>query len=116
MKLGVVADEISRDFRVAVRIGTQAGLWRYEVRFLKTGRAPSGDRRELLEVERIRDGEEIEITALSPGPIQAHERRVPPQVIPGGHLTAPGRSSGIAPRNATVQPVYRCGRLRGSHG
>jgi len=67
MKLGVVADEISRDFREAVRIGTQAGLWRYEVRFLKTGRAPLCDRRELLEVERIRDGENIEITALSPG-------------------------------------------------
>ncbi|MEP7269957.1 MAG: sugar phosphate isomerase/epimerase family protein [Acidobacteriota bacterium] len=67
LKLGIVADEISRNFRDAVRIGIQAGLWRYEVRFLTTGRAPMCDRLELLEVERIRDGEGIEITALSPG-------------------------------------------------
>ncbi len=67
IKLGIVADEISRDFREAVRIGTQVGLRRYEVRFLKTGRAPLCDHSELLEVERIRDGEGIEITALSPG-------------------------------------------------
>lgn len=67
MNLGIVADEISRDFRKAVEIGTQLGIRRYEVRFLQTGRAPICDREELLEVERIRDGEGIEITALSPG-------------------------------------------------
>src|SRR5512132_2030111 len=67
LRLGIVADEISRDFSEAVRIGTQAGLRRYEVRFLTTGRAPMCDREELLEVERVRDGEGIEITALSPG-------------------------------------------------
>lgn len=67
MNLGIVADEISRDFREAVRIGAQAGLRRYEIRFLKSGRAPVCDREELLEVERIRDGEGLEITALSPG-------------------------------------------------
>ena len=67
LQLGIVADEISRDFREAVRIGMQAGLRRYEVRFLRSGRAPICDRRELLEVESIRDGEGIEITALSPG-------------------------------------------------
>lgn len=67
LQLGIVADEISRDFRQAVRIGMQAGLRRYEVRFLRSGRAPICDRRELLEVESIRDGEGIEITALSPG-------------------------------------------------
>lgn len=67
LKLGIVADEISRDFREAVRVGTEAGLGRYEVRFLRTGRAPLCDRREILEVERVRDGEGVEITALSPG-------------------------------------------------
>jgi sugar phosphate isomerase/epimerase len=67
LRLGIVADEISRDFREAVRIGTEAGLRRYEVRFLKTGRAPMCDHAELLEVERVREGEGIEITALSPG-------------------------------------------------
>ena len=43
LRLGIVADEISRDFREAVRIGTQAGLRRYEVRFLCDLRAPAVD-------------------------------------------------------------------------
>ncbi len=64
---GIVADEISRDFRQAVRTGAQAGLRRYEIRFLRSGRAPLCDRDELFEIERIRDGEGLEITALSPG-------------------------------------------------
>lgn len=67
LNLGIVADEISRDFREAVRIGTRCGLRRYEIRFMKSGRAPICDREELLEIERIRDGEGLEITALSPG-------------------------------------------------
>lgn len=67
LKLGIVADEISRDFREAVRTGLRAGLRRYEIRFLKSGRAPMCDREEMLEIERIRDGEGLEITALSPG-------------------------------------------------
>jgi sugar phosphate isomerase/epimerase len=67
MKLGVVADEISRDFRESVRIGKRLGIERYEVRFLRSGRAPMCDQSEMLEVERIRDDEGIEITALSPG-------------------------------------------------
>lgn len=67
LNLGIVADEISRDFREAARIGVQAGLRRYEVRFLKSGRAPICDPAELTEIELIRDGEGLEITALSPG-------------------------------------------------
>lgn len=67
LNLGIVADEISRDFREAVRVGTACGLRRYEIRFLKSGRAPMCGREELLEIERIRDGEGLEITALSPG-------------------------------------------------
>lgn len=67
LNLGIVADEISRDFREATRIGQLAGLRRYEVRFLKSGRAPMCDPAELREIERIRDGEGLEITALSPG-------------------------------------------------
>lgn len=67
MKLGIVADEINRDFREAARMGAQAGLRRYEIRFLTSGRAPMCDREELLEIERIRDGEGLAITALSPG-------------------------------------------------
>ena len=67
MKLGIVADEIDRDFAAAVRIGASLGLRRYEVRFLTTGRAPQCQPEELREVERIAAGEGIEITALSPG-------------------------------------------------
>ncbi|MBS1790396.1 MAG: sugar phosphate isomerase/epimerase [Acidobacteria bacterium] len=67
LTLGIVADEISRDFRRASQIGIAAGLRRYEIRFLKSGRAPMCDPAELLEIERICDGEGLEITALSPG-------------------------------------------------
>lgn len=67
MKLGIVADEIDRDFAAAVHIGASLGLRRYEVRFLTTGRAPMCQPEELREVERIAAGEDIEITALSPG-------------------------------------------------
>jgi sugar phosphate isomerase/epimerase len=67
MKLGIVADEIDRDFRNAVRVGTPVGLRRYEIRFLKSGRAPMCAIEELKEVERIAAGEGVEITALSPG-------------------------------------------------
>ena len=67
INLGIVADEINRDFREAVNIGLQAGIRRYEIRFLKSGRAPMCDEQELREIEKIRDGEGLEITALSPG-------------------------------------------------
>lgn len=67
MNLGIVADEISRDFRQASQIGLAAGLRRYEIRFLQSGRAPMCDPAELLEIERICDSEGLEITALSPG-------------------------------------------------
>lgn len=67
LKLGIVADEISRNFREAVNIGLQAEIRRYEIRFLQSGRAPMCDEAELREIERIRDGEGLEITALSPG-------------------------------------------------
>ena len=64
---GIVADEIDRDFATAVRTGIEAGLRRYEIRFLTTGRAPLCDPSELREVERIAAREGVEITALSPG-------------------------------------------------
>ena len=67
MKFGVVSDEIDRDFATAVRVGKAAGLWRYEIRSLKSGRVPLCDPDELREVERIAAGEGVEITAVSPG-------------------------------------------------
>ena len=65
--LGIVADEIDLDFATAVRIGKRVGIERYEIRFLKSGRAPMCNPAELREVERIADGEGASITALSPG-------------------------------------------------
>ena len=67
LQLGIVADEISRDFREAVNIGLPLGIRRYEIRFLQSGRAPMCDPAEMRAVERICDGEGLAITALSPG-------------------------------------------------
>ena len=67
MRLGIVADEISKDFAEAARIGVPLGIQRYEIRNLKSGRAPMCDAAELREVERIATDEGLEITALSPG-------------------------------------------------
>ncbi len=63
MKLGIVADEISRDFQKATEIGRSLGIERYEVRNLTTGRVPLCDAAELLAVEQ----QGVEITAISPG-------------------------------------------------
>ena len=67
MKLGIVADEIARDFASAVRVGVSLGLRRYEIRNLAAGRAPMCGESAMLEVERIAREEGVEITALSPG-------------------------------------------------
>lgn len=67
MKLGIVADEIDRDFRVAVANGKKLNINRYEIRFLKSGRAPVCDESELRDVFEIANGEGVEITNLSPG-------------------------------------------------
>ena len=72
---GIVSDEIDRDFAAAVRIGVPLGLRRYEIRGLKSGRAPMCDREEMREVERIAAYEGIEITALSPGLFKLTEYR-----------------------------------------
>jgi L-ribulose-5-phosphate 3-epimerase len=67
MTLGIVSDEIARDFAAAVRVGVSLGLRRYEIRNLAAGRAPMCGQAAMLEVERIACEEGVEITALSPG-------------------------------------------------
>jgi L-ribulose-5-phosphate 3-epimerase len=67
MKVGIVSDEISRDFAAAVRVGVPLGLRRYEVRNLAAGRAPMCGEAAMLDVECIAREEGVEITALSPG-------------------------------------------------
>ena len=65
--LGIVSDEIARDFREAVHVGTSLGIRRYEIRSLAAGRAPMCGDAAMEEAERIARGEGVEITALSPG-------------------------------------------------
>jgi len=65
--LGIVSDEITRDFREAVRTGTSLGIRRYEIRNLTAGRAPLCGDTAMEEVEQIAREEGVEITALSPG-------------------------------------------------
>ena len=67
MNLGIVADEIDRNFANAVQLGTLLGLRRYEIRNLVSGRAPACDVAELIKVEKLAASEGVEITALSPG-------------------------------------------------
>ena len=64
---GVVSDEISRDFRQAVRTGVALGIRRYEIRNLAAGRAPMCGDAAMREVEQIAREEGVAITALSPG-------------------------------------------------
>lgn len=85
--IGIVSDEISRDFREAVRVGTSLGIRRYEIRNLTAGRAPMCGDEAMLEVERIAQGEGVEITALSPGLFKLTEdepafRREMTEVLP----------------------------------
>ena len=67
MKLGIVSDEIARDFARALSVGVPLGLGRYEIRNLTAGRAPMCGDLAMLEVERLAREQGVEITALSPG-------------------------------------------------
>lgn len=67
LKLGIVADEISRDFEKAVAVAKPLGIVRYEVRNLISGRIPMCDPAEVLRVEETVRREEVQITAISPG-------------------------------------------------
>ena len=67
LQVGIVSDEISRDFREALRVGMPLGLRRYEIRNLAAGRAPVCGDAAMRETERIAREEGVEITALSPG-------------------------------------------------
>ena len=67
LELGVVADEITRDFAQAVAIGKSLGILRYEVRNLPGGRIPMVSAQEIRHLEETVRREEIRITAISPG-------------------------------------------------
>ena len=65
--IGIVSDEITRDFADALRIGTGLGIRRYEIRNLPAGRAPMCGDAAMREVEMLARDAGVEITALSPG-------------------------------------------------
>jgi sugar phosphate isomerase/epimerase len=67
MNLGIVADEIDRNPRQAVAIGSELGLRRYEIRFLPSGRVPLCDPADLCEVEDTMRETTSVVTAISPG-------------------------------------------------
>ncbi|HLK62730.1 MAG TPA: sugar phosphate isomerase/epimerase [Bryobacteraceae bacterium] len=67
LNLGIVSDEICRDFPSAVSIGKRAGLLRYEVRNLRGVRVPNCDAADLRTVEETIERENIKVTAISPG-------------------------------------------------
>lgn len=67
LELGIVSDEITPDFREAVRQALGWGIRKFEIRVLKSGRVPSIDPGEIADVlATIRDSR-VEVTALSPG-------------------------------------------------
>ncbi len=67
MEIGIVSDEISPDFSVAVKHGLDWGIRRYEIRVLKTGRVPDVEESEIQTVLSLIKTNGITVTALSPG-------------------------------------------------
>jgi sugar phosphate isomerase/epimerase len=67
LALGIVSDEITLDFRTAVRHGLRWGITRYEIRCLTSGRVPDVAAAEWQDVLRAVREDGISITALSPG-------------------------------------------------
>jgi len=124
VKLGIVSDEISRDFAAALRVGVPLGLRRYEIRNLAAGRAPMCGEAAMLAVERIARAEGVEITALSPGLFKntsdaaafrremdevypraaewAHRWKLPGLIVFGFHK--PGATEATAPEYSSADP------------
>ena len=124
MKLGIVSDEIARDFASALRVGVPLGLGRYEIRHLAAGRAPMCGEAAMLEVERMAREEGVEITALSPGLFKntddaaafrremdevypravewAHRWKLPGLIVFGFHK--PGATEATAPEFSSAHP------------
>ena len=67
LSLGFISDEISPDFREAVRYGKEWEISIFELRVLKTGRIPDVERSEVQEVKAAVKESGLRISALSPG-------------------------------------------------
>ena len=67
LELGIVSDEVSPEFRTALRHGLSWGITRYEIRCLVSGRVPDVNLAEWEDtVAAVRENG-LSVTALSPG-------------------------------------------------
>lgn len=71
LELGIVSDEITPDFREAVRHALLWGVRKFEIRVLKSGRVPAVDAAEIEEVIQTIRERDVQVTALSPGIFKA---------------------------------------------
>lgn len=67
LPLGIVSDEISRDFSEALDYGISWGITTYEIRLLSTGRIPRVEQEEIKKVTDLIEDHDIRISAVSPG-------------------------------------------------
>ena len=66
MRLAIVSDEISKDFRKAVEYGLDWGITDYEIRNLTTGRVPYVANDEINLVKEVVKEYDLTISAISP--------------------------------------------------
>ena len=124
MILGIVSDEISRDFAEALRVCKQLGIRRVEIRNLAAGRAPMCGELAMADAESQARDAGIEITALSPGLFKftsedkqfrhemseiypraaewAHRWKLPGLIVFGFHK--PGATEATAPEFSSADP------------
>lgn len=67
MRLAIVSDEISKDFRKAVEYGIEWGITDYEIRHLTTGRVPYVANDEINLVQEVVTEHDLGVSAISPG-------------------------------------------------
>ena len=67
IEISIISDELNRNFSEAVRMASDCGIHRLEIRTLTGGRVPACTAPEIAEVDRILRNESISLTALSPG-------------------------------------------------
>lgn len=67
MRLAIVSDEISKDFRKAVEYAIEWGITDFEIRTLTTGRVPYVANDEINLVQEVAREHDLNISAISPG-------------------------------------------------
>ena len=70
MRLSIVSDEISRDFTEAIEFGIEWGIRDFEIRYLKSGRAPFISNDEILNLIKKKEERGVDISVISPGLFQ----------------------------------------------